>query len=405
MRRMFATRNSSSLLALAAAAVTSLAGCERNRDRRATPTPAAPSAVPSAGTAVSGEERMAAAAAPGDEPGAAAAMSRGAAEAGAAASSAPPVPGGAAASADPAAPGMSASAGSCALAAEPLRLPAAKRLVAIGDIHGDLRALQAALRTAGAIDAIGRWRGGGMVVVQTGDLLDRGDDEQAILDYLEVLEGEARQAGGALHWLLGNHELMNAAGDLRYVTRGGFADFEDVPVLDAAALPRGAAEAPAPVQRRLSAFAVGAKPGPYARVLSGQSTVRIVGDTVFSHAGVVPAWAGRLEQLNLQNRCWLAGELPSLAAPAALTEDESPVWTRAWGFDPADCARLASVLEELGVKRMVVGHTVQPEGITSSCDGALWRIDVGLGAHYGGPIQVLELSGGVAKVLKGERAK
>jgi hypothetical protein len=293
----------------------------------------------------------------------------------------------------------------CKLAPEPLRLPGGKRLVAIGDIHGDLRALQAALRTAGAIDAIGRWAGGPLVVVQTGDLLDRGDDEQAILDYLEDLEKEARAAGGALHWLLGNHELMNAAGDLRYVTRGGFADFEDVPVRAAAALPRGAAEAPPDVQRRLSAFAVGEPPGPYARVLSGQATVRIIGDAVFSHAGVIPAWAGRLEEVNQEDRCWLAGELPSLQAPSALTSDDSPVWTRGYGFYPVDCAQLAQVLQTVGVKRMVVGHTVQPEGITSACDGALWRIDVGLGAHYGGPIEVLELSGGAAKVLKGSRER
>lgn len=372
-----ATRSVSWLLALAAVSSCALGGCERNRDRRATPPPA------SSGSAVS----AAAPAVPGDgtaRPAAAAA---------------------APAAAAPVATTAVGALGSCKLVAEPLRVPGGKRLVAIGDIHGDLRALQAALRTAGAIDAIGRWRGGPLVVVQTGDLLDRGDDEQAILDYLEQLEGEATKAGGALYWLLGNHELMNAAGDLRYVTRGGFADFEDVPVLDAAALPRGASEAPEAVQRRLSAFAVGAKPGPYARLLSGQNTVRIVGDTVFSHAGVVPSWAGRLDEANLENRCWLAGELPSLAASASLTDDESPVWTRTWGFEPADCAQLTSVLQSLGVKRMVVGHTVQPEGITSACDGALWRIDVGLGAHYGGPIQVLEITGEVAKVLKGERSK
>lgn len=370
------------LLALAAAAslaaVASLGGCERNRDRSATRAPLPAASLPA---------------------GAADSSPAPAAEASGAAAAADMAPAGAAAPA--AAPGV----GGCTLAAEPLRVPGGKRLVAIGDIHGDLRALGAALRTAGAIDATGRWAGGDLVVVQTGDLLDRGDDEQAILDWLERLEGEARAAGGALYWLLGNHELMNAAGDLRYVTRGGFADFEDVPVLDAASLPAGAAEAPLHVRQRLSAFAVGKKPGPYARILAGQSTIRIVGDTVFSHAGVAAGWAGRLDQVNLENRCWLAGELPDQAAPSALTNDESPVWTRTLGFDPVDCAQLARTLGELGVKRMVVGHTVQPEGITSACDGALWRIDVGLGAHYGGPIQVLELVGGTAKVLRGERSR
>jgi hypothetical protein len=42
---------------------------------------------------------------------------------------------------------------------------------------------------------------------------------------------------------------------------------------------------------------------------------------------------------------------------------------------------------------MVVGHTVQEGGITSACDGRVWRIDVGLAAHYGGRTQVLVIEG------------
>ena len=48
-----------------------------------------------------------------------------------------------------------------------------------------------------------------------GDQLDRGDDERAILALLYRLEQEAQAAGGAVHVLLGNHEIMNAQGDLR----------------------------------------------------------------------------------------------------------------------------------------------------------------------------------------------
>jgi len=51
---------------------------------------------------------------------------------------------------------------------------------------------------------------------------------------------------------------------------------------------------------------------------------------------------------------------------------------------------------------MVVAHTVQEHGITSACDGKLWRIDVGLAKLYGGPIEVLEL-GDPPKVLRGTR--
>src|SRR5690349_6764906 len=131
----------------------------------------------------------------------------------------------------PAAPDASAAPG-CQLADNPSRRQPPGRIVAVGDLHGDLTATRAALRVAGVIDPHDSWIGGTTTLVQTGDVLDRGDDEQAIIDLLERLETEAAAAGGAVIWLLGNHELMNAAGDFRYVTHGGFTDFADVPGLD-----------------------------------------------------------------------------------------------------------------------------------------------------------------------------
>src|SRR5687767_3290543 len=56
------------------------------------------------------------------------------------------------------------------------RVPAPERVVAIGDLHGDLRATERALKLGGLMNEAGRWIGGKSVLVQTGDLLDRGDD-------------------------------------------------------------------------------------------------------------------------------------------------------------------------------------------------------------------------------------
>jgi Calcineurin-like phosphoesterase len=303
----------------------------------------------------------------------------------------------AAAATEPPAPAV---APDCQRSAGPLRQAGAERLVAIGDLHGDVGALADALRAANAVDERGHWSGGSLVVVQTGDVLDRGDGEQRIIDWLEQLEQEASAAGGEVIWLLGNHELMNAAGDFRYVTPGGFADFEDVPELDL----RSAAALPPQMRARAAAFHT-APPGPYARILAGQATVRIIGDTLFSHAGVLPAWSAKLEELNREADCWLQGTTAPDQLPAALVDQTSPVWTRALGGDAVDCAAVREVLSSLGVRRMVVGHTVQAQGITSACEGALWRIDVGLAAPYGGPIEVLELSKGSARVVRGQRQR
>ena len=70
--------------------------------------------------------------------------------------------------------------------------------------------------------------GGRLVVVQTGDEIDRGDDDREILDHVEKWERQAAAEGGELVALLGNHEIMNAALDFRCVTRRGFAAFSSM---------------------------------------------------------------------------------------------------------------------------------------------------------------------------------
>ena len=98
----------------------------------------------------------------------------------------------------------------------PLFRPAVRRLVAIGDVHGDLRATTEALRAGGVLDDENKWCGGETTVVQVGDQLDRGGDEIAILFLLERLRFEARRAGGELIVMNGNHETLTAAGRFRY---------------------------------------------------------------------------------------------------------------------------------------------------------------------------------------------
>lgn len=286
---------------------------------------------------------------------------------------------------------------------DPIRIPLPPgtdgkppRVVAIGDVHGDLSATRRALRLAGAIDDADKWIGGSLVVVQTGDQLDRGDDEQAILDLLDNLIEQAKAAGGVLVVLNGNHEVMNALGDFRYVTPAGMRDFDGV---EGANLddPR-LASLPADVRARAAAFIPG---GPYAKRLATRHLAVIVGDTAFVHGGIAPEHVAMLPALDAGVQDLLAGREVAPEILQAAMDPEGPLWTRefAWTDEAAACERLGQSLAKLGVVRMVVGHTVQEEGVTSACDNRVWRIDVGMAAHYGGPTQVLEIQGGVVRVL------
>jgi len=100
-------------------------------------------------------------------------------------------------------------------------------IVAIGDVHNDFDDFIGILRHTGLIDQQNHWAGGKTTFVQVGDLLDRGPKPREVMNLMMALEKEAAQAGGRVVSLLGNHEMMNIMGDLRYVIPMNYASFAD----------------------------------------------------------------------------------------------------------------------------------------------------------------------------------
>mmetsp|Transcript_22777 Transcript_22777/g.53977 ORF Transcript_22777/g.53977 Transcript_22777/m.53977 type:complete len:693 (-) Transcript_22777:142-2220(-) len=99
------------------------------------------------------------------------------------------------------------------------KLDVGQRLICVGDVHGDIEALVKALEVAKVYDRQSNsWIGGNTIVVQTGDILDRGTEELACYSLLAKLSQEAPPVGGRVVLLAGNHEIMNAIGNFDYVT-------------------------------------------------------------------------------------------------------------------------------------------------------------------------------------------
>jgi len=90
------------------------------------------------------------------------------------------------------------------------------RIVAVGDVHGSLEDFHRILEVAGLVDKSGAWIGGGAMLVQTGDLVDRGPNVRGVLDFMRQLERSAAEHGGRLVSLLGNHEVYNLIGYFDY---------------------------------------------------------------------------------------------------------------------------------------------------------------------------------------------
>lgn len=294
------------------------------------------------------------------------------------------------------------------------RYPAAERIIAIGDVHGDLDAMRNALRGSGVIDEDDAWVGGKTVLVQVGDQLDRGNHEREIYDLLFRLQDSAPAQGGAVHILLGNHEIMNTRLDFRYVTRGGFEDFSRDGGVTKVFGVKQKPQIPAMVMKNIRALPVSMRArakslcsgGPLAMELAERAKISvIIGDNVFVHGGLNPkhlTFGGRdprdsvdtLAELNRDVREFLLGKGD---LPLVLRGGASPVWLRDYsrpivGSGSQACRTLADTLRYVKAKRMIVGHTPQAQGINSACGGKVWRIDTGMSSAYGGVPEAIEIS-------------
>jgi hypothetical protein len=92
-------------------------------------------------------------------------------------------------------------------------------LYVVGDVHGRYDQMSNLLLKANIIDAELNWIAGQSHIVFLGDVFDRGDDVTKVLWFIYELEKKAALAGGKVHLVLGNHEIMTMTKDLRYVSR------------------------------------------------------------------------------------------------------------------------------------------------------------------------------------------
>jgi len=239
-------------------------------------------------------------------------------------------------------------------------LPVPERIVAIGDLHGDVRALGAILRACELIDAKAEWIGGGAHLVLMGDLLGGGDRSRLLLNAVLRLETEAERAGGRVHALLGNHDILPAAGRFGKLTRGERALFTAYPV--------PGADGP----KLADAFR---GQSIYARWLRRRPALLKIGPTLFVHAGI-ESWARETEPeaINRAVREWIAhwqgvGPRPKKSSRWMVARKrgggDGPLWTRSFKGDAENGPSrktMRALLEGYGARRVVVGHAPTSDG-------------------------------------------
>jgi len=320
----------------------------------------------------------------------------------------------------PSAPAGQAAASSC-------NLTAPGRIVAVGDVHGALDQYVTILREAQLIDSRRRWTGGNATFVQLGDVLDRGPASRQALDLLRRLETEAKAAGGQVVFLLGNHEVMRMAGDLRYVSAGEYEAFKtpDAGMLrdrlfdhlvaqhTSAAKARGLEfdskgfrkqfyqDTPLGSVEMQIAFS---EQGEYGVWLRAHDIMARVNGIAFVHGGPDPQQAavgcdGTNAQARKDIKTYTVSHPDILKS--FLWNANGSLWYRglvtepeAGGATPDD---VTAVLKALDATRIVVGHTVTAGRIRTWFDNRVFQIDTGMlnGEFYpGGAPAALEVQNG-----------
>lgn len=272
------------------------------------------------------------------------------------------------------------------------------RIVAVGDVHGGFDEFVSILRAAGVVDRGHRWSGARTHLVQTGDLLDRGAGSRKVMDLVMRLEREARAAGGRVHALIGNHEVMNLTGDLRYTSAAEYAAF---------AAPRS----PEFRERAYRAVADPARKddptyreqwerehplgwvehreafgprGRYGQWIREHNTVVRINDYLFLHGGIGPPLSSTSVR-DLNER--LRAEIHRADVPkdGLAVGRDGPLWYRGLAQGPETDLRshVQGLLTTHAVSHIVIGHTTTPGAVVPRFGGAVLLIDVGLSHHYG----------------------
>ncbi len=267
---------------------------------------------------------------------------------------------------------------------EPSLFQPAKKMLVISDIEGEFGVLRSLLLDGGVIDQNYNWTFGKGHLVVVGDHFDRGKQVTQGLWLLYRLEGLARAAGGYVHVLLGNHDVMNLSGDLRYLDKKYIKIASDLGT---------------------DYMQLYGKDTELGRWLRSKNVMEKIGDVLFTHGGISPAVNKSkfdLQEINAVCRPYYDFNKNDLPEETRLYfGKEGPIWYRGYFYKPkADLSTVDQTLSRFGVKTIVVGHSITEGNIGFYYGGKVLGVDVD--AHVGNKEAAFYQNGDWYKLLNGK---
>ncbi len=253
----------------------------------------------------------------------------------------------------------------------------AEKLLVISDIEGNFAAFRKLLQKSAVIDSNFDWTFGNGHLVLTGDFFDRGNQVSEVLWLIYSLEDKAKAAGGYVHFILGNHEIMNLSGDLRYV----HCKYVQNTIL-------------------LKEKYVDGMYGSFSelgRWLRTKNIVEKIGSILFLHAGISPEINRMditLQQLNDLTRPHYpdSNSIYKNKNIDTIFSGAGPFWYRGYYIPKSGniTGQIDSTLKKFNVKQIATGHTVIGDTITVLEKGKLINVDV---HHASGHSEALLIEG------------
>ncbi|GEM_PF-6465483 len=212
-----------------------------------------------------------------------------------------------------------------------------KRILAIGDIHGQYNRLVKNLKSNSVVDNDLNWIYGDSHIVFVGDIFDRGDKVTETLWLIRKLEKQAEIKGGKVHLLIGNHENMVLMNDLRYIAPKYYAlsynsgiTFEKM-------------------------FGEDSFLGQWLR---SKNVVMRINDIAFCHGGLSKDLSDTdmsFDEINNMFRGILNRQIEDKSIIKLLMRSKGPIWYR--GYFRDNDIDVTGILKKYDANYVVVGHT------------------------------------------------
>jgi hypothetical protein len=226
---------------------------------------------------------------------------------------------------------------------QPDQYPQPAKMLVLSDIEGNFEGFKMILMGAKVIDRDFHWIFGKGHLVLNGDFFDRGLHVTEELWLIYKLEGEAEKAGGKVHYILGNHEILNLEGNTEYVCN---KYIDNARILN---------------EDYKHLFDANSEIG---RWLRTKNAVEKIGDLVFCHGGISPELVHTKMTLSEINRlarlnCGKAPEsIYTTNAKAVFDVQTGIFWYREAAKNQLTTEQVDAILAYAGAKRMIIGHTL-----------------------------------------------